>query len=105
MNELPEFCLVFCSGQAPGHRIAQVRRGETGYWPVSGLPDATDDEARHSVRKANEELGLNGVQVHCMKMGSLFGFDTKGADPKWVRDHRPTIDPADASGEEVRHVS
>lgn len=105
MSNLPEFCLVFRSGHAPGQRIAEVRRGETGYWPVSGLPDATDDEALQTVRKVNEELGLDGIQAHCMKMGSLFGFETPGADPTWVREHRSKVDPADASGEGVRDVS
>ena len=104
MSELPEFCYVFRDGQLPGHKIAKVRRGETGFWPVRGLPDATDEEALDSIRRANEALGVDGVHVFCMKMGSLFGFHTKGSDPQWVREHRPRVDANDRSGEGVRDV-
>ncbi len=105
MSELPEFCYVFSKGQLPGHKIAKVRRGETGFWPVSGLPDATDEEALASIRNANEALGVDGVQAFWMKMGSLFGFHTPGSDPQWVREHNWHVDPSDRSGEGVRHVS
>lgn len=98
---LPEFCYVLCNlfGAQTGERIALVRRGEQGYWPVTSLPDRTKEEAIDSICKANISLGVNGIQAFCMKTGSLFGFDVPGADPEWVREHMPEIDAADASGE------
>ncbi len=104
MSELPEFCFVFRGGQLPGHRIAKVRRNETGFWPVRGLPDGTDGEALDSIRRANEALGVDGVHAFCMKMGSLFGFHTNGSDPQWVREHNRRVDATDRSGEGVRDV-
>ncbi len=104
MSEFPELCYVFRSGQLPGHKIAQVRRDETGYWSVRGLPDETDEAALDSIRKANEQLGVDGIQANCMKAGSLFGFDTKGANPAWVRARMPRIDANDRSGVGVRDV-
>lgn len=104
MGELPEFCFVFRSDELPGHKIAKVRRNETGFWPVNGMPDATDGEALDSIRKANEALGVDGVQAFCMRMGSMFGFDTKGANPEWVREHNWRVDANDRSGEGVRDV-
>lgn len=104
MSELPELCYVFRSGQLPGHKIAKVRRDETGYWPLRGLPDETDQAALDSIRKANEQLGVEGIQAHCMKAGSLFGLGTKGANPAWVRARIPRIDANDRSAEGVRDV-
>lgn len=105
MSDLPEFCYVFRKDQLPGHKIAKVRRDETWFWPVSELPDATDEEALDSIRKANEALGVDGVQAFCMKMGALFGFHTPGSDPQWVRENNWHVDPNDRSGEGVRDVS
>ncbi len=104
MDGLPEFCFVFRKNELPGHKITKVRRNETGFWPVRGLPGATDEEALNSIRKANEALGVNGVQAFCMKNGSLFGFHTKGSDPQWVREHNWRVDVNDSSGEGVRDV-
>lgn len=104
MNSLPESCYVFYKDQSPGKRIVMVVRGQTGYWPVRDLPDATDEEALRSIRLANESLGLDGVQAFCMKMGSMFGFHASGADPTWVREHMPDVDENDRSGEGVRNV-
>jgi hypothetical protein len=104
MGELPEFCFVFRDGQLPGHKIAKVRRDETGFWPVRGLPDATDGEALDSIRRANEALAVDGVHAFCMKNGSLFGFHTKGSDPQWVREHNWRVDANDRSGEGRRDV-
>jgi hypothetical protein len=104
MSELPEFCYVFRDGQLPGHKIAKVRRDETGFWKAYGLADATDEAALDSIRKANEALGVDGVQAFCMKAGSLFGFHTQGSDPEWVREHNWRVDEGDRSGEGVRDV-
>lgn len=105
-NGLPEFCYVSRErdGARPGTRIGLVRRGECGYWPVTSLPDHTDEQAIDSIRKANKELGVDGIQAFCMKMGSLFGFNVPGAYTEWVAEHMPQIDAGDESGEGGTHV-
>ena len=106
-RELPEFCFVLRErlGGGPGERVALVKRGESGhYWPVTSLPDGTEEEAMESIRKANRKLGVDGIQALCMKNGSLFGFGVPGANPDWVAKHLPHIDAGDPSGEGERHV-
>lgn len=106
-RRLPDFCFVLRErfGGGSGARIALVKRGESShYWPVTWLPDHTEEEAIDSIRKANQELGVDGIQAFCMKNGSLFGFDVPGANPEWVAEHLPRIDAGDASGEGGTHV-
>lgn len=106
-RELPDFCFVLRErvGGQPGERIALVKRGESGhYWPVTSLPDSTEEEAIESIRRANRDLGVDGIQAFCMKNGALFGFHVPGANPDWVVEHLPQIDADDASGEGGTHV-
>lgn len=48
-----------------------LKRGETGYWPLSCDPDVY-----------NESLGITPAQREAMLAGSMFGFDVPAADPK-----------------------
>lgn len=65
---LPEFAMV----KPPHGEPVLVKRGEQGYWPSHGF-DMAEFNARHKVTVR---------QQSAMLMGSLFGFDVPGADPR-----------------------
>lgn len=57
-----------------------IDRGEDGFIPVTVR---WTDEAlsRSFVKEQNQKLGVTSAQAAAMLNGSLFGFDTPGADP------------------------
>lgn len=79
---LPDVCLVLLhDGGETGNYVGAVKRGETGYYKTT-YPCRTIDEARLLIADVHERLGVTELQAACMHHGSLFGFDTPGADPK-----------------------
>lgn len=55
--------------------VVMIKRGERGFYStnvVGGQP---------AVDRLNEELGITKGQVQAMVTGSMFGWDTPGADP------------------------
>jgi hypothetical protein len=74
---LPEHCYTVLpsSGQ-----LIEVRRGETGYYPCAY---STGDRAYNKVLADyfNAHEGITKAQAAAMLTGSLFGWDTPGADP------------------------
>jgi hypothetical protein len=84
LNKLPESCFVFIESNSPGHYIGMVKRGERGYYPTSY--DVEDKEhAKLTVDFMNEKLEVTKVQAECMYNGSLFGWDTPGANVDYVQ--------------------
>jgi hypothetical protein len=81
---LPEFCFVplpVLAEEEPG-TVAVLKFGEVGYFPFTtgGDPLAIDDPALYCENE-NSRLGLTRRQVEAMTFGSMFGWDTPGADP------------------------
>lgn len=76
-SSLPEHCYTVLpsSGQ-----LIEVRRGEMGYYPCAY---STGDRAYNKVLADyfNAHEGITKAQAAAMLAGSLFGWDTPGADP------------------------
>ncbi len=63
---------AFCAALHPNTKEpVLLKRGETGYWPTEGLDPRSFNEAR----------GVTPRQVRAMLLGSIWGFEVKGADP------------------------
>ena len=66
---LPEFCAAELP--STGETIL-IRRGERGYW---ASPD-------RDVERTNRSLGVTPAQREAMLVGSMFGWEVPGADPR-----------------------
>lgn len=77
-DELPQMC--FSILPSTGELIC-IKRGESGYYPSDRN---TPDRERNAeiANEANESLGVTPAQRQAMEIGSMFGWDVPGADPK-----------------------
>ena len=75
-SSLPERCFVYVEST---DEIGIVTRGEMGYTPTQMKPEGVSK--RQGVAYLNEAQGITPAQVAAMNAGSLFGWDTKAADP------------------------
>lgn len=79
-KQLPEMCLIFVADAEPGSYVRAVKRGESGSFATTY--DVTDPgKAKALVAHMNRKLGIGDVHVECMLAGSMFGWDSQGADP------------------------
>ena len=85
MTELgkhPPLCFAIDGCQADGKRIIAIKRGEVGFFETRfSTEDASDEELVQCVNSLNEALGVTRQIKAAMVWGSLYGFDTPGADP------------------------
>jgi hypothetical protein len=76
MAKLPEKAYVtntiHASGPNGNPPILCVKKGQEGYWPIYTLKTA---------QELNQIIGATEAQAAAILHGSLFGFDTPGADP------------------------
>ena len=73
-----------CYGVQPstGELIA-IRRGETGFWPVTVLPLwAFRMTAEEACNRLNAQRGIARHVRQAMECGSMFGWDVPGAVPE-----------------------
>lgn len=78
VQQLPESCYSFL--QTTGEIII-IKRGESGYYRTAIAP--TDkNEAQGIVDEYNSRLGVTKAQEKAMTVGSMFGWDVPGADPR-----------------------
>jgi len=66
-EELPDIAAVI----TPMGEHVLVKRGESGYWPLSGM----------SAQEYNEANGIPSNVANAYLFGSMFGWNTPGADP------------------------
>jgi hypothetical protein len=69
-DDLPEFC--YSTSELNGKTIL-IKRGETGYY--------TTTYADIPAQSLNEQLGIIKEEQIAMVHGSMFGWDTPGANP------------------------
>ena len=82
-NDLPETCfsILPSSGQ-----LIIIRCGERGYYP-SEWDTGNREKNRDIASSHNESRGISDMQESAMLAGSMFGWDTPGANPQWYLDN------------------
>ena len=82
-NDLPETCfsVLPSSGQ-----LIIIRCGEHGYYP-SEWDTGSREENREIASSHNARRGITDIQEAAMLAGSMFGWDTPGANPQWYLDN------------------
>lgn len=82
-NELPETCfsILPSSGQ-----LIIIRCGERGYYP-SEWDTEKREENREIASSHNARRGITDIQEAAMLAGSMFGWNTPGANPQWYLDN------------------
>lgn len=90
---------IWCYGTHRTTRtIVTIYRNQSGYRTITGIkPYASIDEAEKSVRELNASRGVTYAQEKAMEHGSMFGWETKGADPA-------TYEENEIKKEEIRHL-
>ena len=91
-NELPETCfsILPSSGQ-----LIIIRCGERGYYP-SEWDTGNREENREIASSHNVRRGITDIQEAAILAGSMFGWNTPGANPQWYLDNaRAALLPAD----------
>lgn len=82
-NDLPETCfsILPSSGQ-----LIIIRCGERGYYP-SEWDTGNREENREIASSHNARRGITDIQEAAMLAGSMFGWNTPGANPQWYLDN------------------
>ena len=82
-NDLPETCfsILPSSGQ-----LIIIRCGERGYYP-SEWDTGNREENREIASSHNVRRGITDIQEAAMLAGSMFGWNTPGANPQWYLDN------------------
>ena len=82
-NDLPETC--FSVLPSTGQLII-IRCGERGYYP-SEWDTGKREENREIASSHNARRGITDIQEAAMLAGSMFGWNTPGANPQWYLDN------------------
>lgn len=77
-SSLPESCFVYLPTE---HAIGLVKKGEDGWYRTDIPCEPTLEENKALVEKLNADKRVSKAQVAAMSAGSMFGWDTKAADP------------------------
>ena len=75
-SSLPKRCFVYVEST---DEIGVVTKGEIGYAPSTMKPEGVSK--REGVEYLNKAQGVKPAQAAAMSAGSLFGWDTRAADP------------------------
>lgn len=86
-SNLPEYC--YGATRVPNSVII-IEKGESGYYK-SAFPKQDSYEAAEAMAdKYNELLGVTKAQRMAMEHGSMWGWDTRLANPeRWTEDGKP----------------
>ncbi len=77
-SDLPDCC--YSVNKTTGEIII-LKKGETGFYKTD-IPTTGREESRELADFQNNKLGVTKAQEAAMYWGSVYGFDTRGADPK-----------------------
>lgn len=77
-SSLPETAFVYLPTE---HQIGLVRKGESGYYKTDLQPLSTREENEALVDELNKRSKVSKAQAAAMSAGSMFGWDSKAADP------------------------
>ena len=82
-NDLPETCfsILPSSGQ-----LIIIKKGESGYYP-SEWDTGSREENREIASSHNARRSITDIQEAAMLAGSMFGWNTPGANPQWYLDN------------------
>lgn len=85
-DDLPSQCY---STLGSTDEIIVINKGDMGYYPTS-IVATSKEHARSIVDEYNAKLGVTRAQEEAMRIGSMFGFNVPGADPRnYDGDGRP----------------
>lgn len=76
---LPLLCLTT---EPSSGNLINIRLGHSGYYPSDWNRPGELTHNRETADFANEQLGVSKAQEAAMRHGSMFGWQTKTADPK-----------------------
>ena len=76
-SSLPEKCFVYVEST---NEIGIVDKGETGYRPANVTPEISITK-QQGADYLNDAMGVSKAQAAAMKVGSLFGWEVKAANP------------------------
>ena len=82
-NDLPETCFSVLPSSG---RLIIIRHGERGYYP-SEWDTGNREENREIASSHNVRRGITDIQEAAMLAGSMFGWNTPGANPQWYLDN------------------
>ena len=86
-NELPDTC--FSVLPSTGQLIIIIK-SESGYYP-SEWDTGNREENRDIASSHNARRGITDIQEAAMLAGSIFGWNTPGANPQWYLDNAKYI--------------
>ena len=81
-NELPDACFSILPSTG---QLIIIKKGESGYYP-SEWDTGNREENRDIASSHNESRGISDMQESAMLAGSMFGWNTPGANPQWYLD-------------------
>lgn len=76
-SSLPDMCYVYIRTE---NTIGIIKKGEIGYYKTDLYPNCNNNE-KEFVKDLNTKLGVSETQSKAMEAGSMFGWDSKAADP------------------------
>lgn len=82
--KLPHNC--FYVPESTGELVCIVN-GQTGYFQSTWSTDSTERN-KETAAFMNKKLGLTPIQVEAMVNGSMFGWDSKAADPDYLAERK-----------------
>jgi hypothetical protein len=80
---LPELCYTVVPLANPGERVGVIKRGERGYHRTDfETPKWSEQDAEIFAAERNAKMEITPAQRAAMEIGSMFGWNSPGADPR-----------------------
>ena len=95
MLAMPGFCYGLRQVDADSAQVVALQNGVRGYYPVEGAQTLPNEMAQNYCDIQNERLGVTKMVAYCMLVGSMFGWDAPGANPRWVMENHPSKSDSD----------